>query len=99
MGETTKQQIDAERDSLKLQVSELEAEIAQQRRQREHVRKSIDDLVRERDILNKNLVKAQNATALQVDLTKINENTSRNLRMEIDGFRTSAAQQAKSIKK
>jgi len=55
--------------------------------------------VRERDILNKNLVKAQNATALQIDLTKINENTSRNLKMEIEGFRTSAADQARSIKK
>ena len=34
-----------------------------------------------------------------VDLTKINENTAKNLEMEIAGFRTSAAEQARQIKK
>jgi len=97
--EATKHKVDGERDALKVQVGEREGDIAQQRRLSENERKMIDDLVRERDILNKNLVKAQNATATQVDLTKINENTARNLKMEIEGFRTSAAEQARSIKK
>lgn len=40
----------------------MEIEIGSERRERENERKTIDDLVRERDILNKNLVKASNAT-------------------------------------
>ena len=59
----------------------------------------IDDLVRERDILNKNLVKAANATAQQEDLLKINDNTKRNLEMNIHGYRTSTQAQARNIKK
>jgi len=90
---------DGERDHLKQQVSDVEADIAGQRRERETERKSMDDLVRERDILNKSLVKAANATAAQMDLTKINENTKRNLEMEIGGYRTSAADLGSQIKK
>ena len=37
--------------------------------------------------------------SVQVDLTKINENTKRNLEVEIAGFQTSAAEQANGIKK
>ena len=80
-------------------MSDVEADIAGQRRERETERKSMDDLVRERDILNKSLVKAANATAAQMDLTKINENTKRNLEMEIGGYRTSAADLGSQIKK
>ena len=67
--------VDAERDNLKVQVGDMEVEIGVQKRERESERKSVDDLVRERDILNKNLVKAANATSGVVNLTKINENT------------------------
>ena len=56
-------------------------------------------MARERDILSKNLVKASNATSGVVDLTKINENTAKNLKMEIAGFQTSAAELARQIKK
>jgi len=90
---------DKQREELKLAVQEMEAEIDSQRRERENERKMIDDLVRERDILNKNLVKAANATAQQEDLLKINENTKRNLEMNIHGYRTSTQAQARSIKK
>lgn len=58
--------MDGERDKLKGNVGEAEAEIAVKKRECENERKMIDDLVRERDILNKNLVKAANATAQQV---------------------------------
>lgn len=50
----------------------------------------IDDLIRERDILNKSLVKSTNAAAQQGDLLKINENTKRNLENDINSYRTSA---------
>ena len=94
-----KEGVDKQKDDIKRQVSEKEGDIAVQQRERENERKMIDDLVRERDILNKNLVKAGNATGVTVDLTKINENTQRNLQMEIAAFRTSAADLAAQIKK
>jgi len=97
--EGKKNAVDAERDGLKVQVGEREGDIGAERRARENERKTLDDLVRERDILNKNLVKAQNATQQQVDLTMISENTSRNLKTEIEGFRMSAAELGRSIKK
>lgn len=62
-------------------------------------RQMVDDLVRERDILNKNLVKAASATVQQEGLLKINENTKRNLEMSISSYRASAQAQARTIKK
>ena len=97
--EAKKDLVEKEKDGLKVQVTAKEADIATERRHRENERKTQDDLVRERDILNKNLVKAQNATQMQMDLTKINENTARNLKVEIEGYRVSAADQSKAIKK
>jgi chromosome segregation ATPase len=94
-----KREADDKRDSLKGEVSEKEAEIEAQRRERETERKMIDDLVRERDILNKNLVKASSATQQQVDLLKINENTKRNLEVEIAAYRSAAQSQSRTIKR
>ena len=53
--EGKKNAVDAERDGLKVQVGEREGDIGAERRARENERKTLDDLVRERDILNKNL--------------------------------------------
>jgi len=97
--EAQKNSTDAQRDELKNEVTDSEVEIQVQKRERENERKTTDDLVRERDILNKNLVKAQNATSSQVDLIKIHENTKRNLEVEIAAFRTSAADLGRQIKK
>jgi 3-vinyl bacteriochlorophyllide hydratase len=58
--------------------------------ERETERKQTDDLSREREILNKNLVKAQVGTTLQVDLIRTQENTKANLEVEIAGYRTTA---------
>ena len=97
--EAQKNATDAQRDALKQEVTDNEEEIATQKRERENERKTTDDLVRERDILNKSLVKAQVATTSQVDLIKIQENTKRNLEVEIAAFRTSAADLGRQIKK
>ena len=59
----------------------------------------IDDLARERDILNKNLVKATIATTQQADLVKIAGNTKRNLEMEINSYRASSAETRRQIHK
>ena len=97
--EAQHKEVDKERDQLKLEVIAEEAQIEVERKEREAESKQIDELVRERDILNKNLVKMGGSTAQVADLLKINENTKRNLEVEIAGYRTAASAQTASIKR
>jgi hypothetical protein len=60
-------------------------------------RKKQEELMRERDILNKLKTQAENATQRQMDLVKINENTKKNLEQEIQGYKVEAQKQAKMI--
>ena len=62
MVEAQLKEVEKARDQLKLEVISTEAEIEIERKERETASKQIDELVRERDILNKNLVKMTNAT-------------------------------------
>lgn len=64
--------------------TELEAS----KKQSEQDRKAIDDLVRERDILNKNLLKAAGATQKQLGVVRLHEQTKKNLEQEIQVFMT-----------
>ena len=67
------------------------------KRQSESDHKSLEDLIRERDILNRNLVKASNGTQKQVHLVKVHEQTIRNLENEISSYKEEAAKQRKLI--
>jgi hypothetical protein len=51
--------------------------------------------MRERDILNKSLVKATTSSQKQTDLIKISESTKANLEQEIQGFKHQAQDQRK----
>uniref|UniRef100_A0A8C6ZRH0 Cilia- and flagella-associated protein 58 central coiled coil domain-containing protein n=1 Tax=Nothoprocta perdicaria TaxID=30464 RepID=A0A8C6ZRH0_NOTPE len=57
----------------------------------------IDELVREKDIINKNLVKATNATQKQVNLVKLHEKSKKNLEEEIQNYKNEAQKQRKII--
>uniref|UniRef100_A0A2K5RC32 Cilia and flagella associated protein 58 n=1 Tax=Cebus imitator TaxID=2715852 RepID=A0A2K5RC32_CEBIM len=57
----------------------------------------MDELLRERDILNKNMLKAVNATQKQVDLVKLHEQAKRNLEEEIQNYKEEAQKQRKII--
>ena len=59
--------------------------------------KQIDSLSRERDIAQKNLVKATGATQKQVNIVKLSEQTQRNLEQEIAGFKDEATKMRKLI--
>ena len=84
-----KQKVDTERvrDDLRTEIGSLEREIDTMRKGLETERKKHEELMRERDILNKLKTQAENATQRQVDLVKINENTKRNLEQEIQGYK------------
>uniref|UniRef100_A0A2I3GIE3 Cilia and flagella associated protein 58 n=1 Tax=Nomascus leucogenys TaxID=61853 RepID=A0A2I3GIE3_NOMLE len=57
----------------------------------------MDELLRERDILNKNMLKAVNATQKQTDLVKLHEQAKRNLEGEIQNYKDEAQKQRKII--
>merc|ERR1712151_1075751 len=59
--------------------------------------KAIDDLVRERDILNKNLLKAAGATKKQSGLVRLHEQAKKNLEQEIQNYKDEAQKQRKII--
>ena len=65
---------EGQRDLLKTEIARLEREIEAQRRQVEMDKKNIEDMAREKDLLQNNLRKTQTATQKQADLVKVQEN-------------------------
>mgnify|MGYP001791650294 CR=1 FL=1 len=62
-------------------------ELESAKKQNEADRKAIDDLVRERDILNKNMLKAAAATQKQLSLVKLHEQSKKTLEQEIQNYK------------
>ncbi|NWU92614.1 CFA58 protein, partial [Upupa epops] len=92
-------EVDAEheRNTLKNQISALEEELEAAKKQAEIDKKAIDELVREKDILSKNLVKASSATQQQINLVKLHEQSKKNLEEEIHNYKNEAQKQTKVI--
>lgn len=76
-----------------LLILELEAT----KKQAEQDKKAIDELVRERDILNKNMQKAAANTQKQLNLVKLHEQSKKNLEQEIQNYKEEAQKQRKII--
>ncbi|NXG64890.1 CFA58 protein, partial [Hemiprocne comata] len=93
------QKVDAghERNTLKNQISGLERELEAAKKQAEIDKKAIDELMRERDMLNKNLIKATSATQKQINLVKLHEQSKTNLEDEIQNYKNEAQKQRKII--
>ena len=94
-----KERTDAEkaRDELNKTIAKLELEVEVQRKHAEAERKKQHELMRERDVLTKLKGQAENATAQQAGLVKVNENTKKTLEQEIQGYKMEAQKQAKTI--
>ncbi|NXD19947.1 CFA58 protein, partial [Spelaeornis formosus] len=93
------QKVDAEHEKsmLKNQIIRLEKELETAKKQAETDKRTTDGLVRERDMLNQNLIKATNATQKQIDLVKLHEHSKQNLEAEIQSYKTEAQKQRKII--
>ncbi|CAK4077359.1 unnamed protein product [Aphanomyces euteiches] len=90
----SKETIDAKRDEYKRSLDELvNVTIEVERKQGESMRKTRDDLLRQRELVNKMLVRAADTAQGTHDLTKIKENTLKNLENEINGYRLSVKRQ------
>ncbi|NXV82035.1 CFA58 protein, partial [Atlantisia rogersi] len=93
------QKVDAghERNTLKIQISVLERELETAKKQAEIDKKAIDELMREKNMLNKNLIKATSATQKQINLVKLHEQSKKNLESEIQNYKNEAQKQRKII--
>ncbi|NXF82189.1 CFA58 protein, partial [Sclerurus mexicanus] len=93
------QKVDAENEKglLKNQISRLEKEVETAKKQAEIDKRATDGLVRERDMLNQNLIKATNATQKQINLVKLHEQSKQNLEAEIQNYKVEAQKQRKII--
>ena len=81
------------RDSMLLQVQQTELDNMNITKLLESDRSQLQDLNRERDVLNKNYLKAQDATQKQKDWLIIKDNQKRNLDHQIKGYERHAQHQ------
>lgn len=92
-----KEALDERKRALKQQMDEIQMAIEQERKASEVKKKEIEDMVREREILNKKLVKGSDRTRHTEDLIKIHKNTRKNLENEVAGYRAHALRQRETI--
>ncbi|XP_077972607.1 cilia- and flagella-associated protein 58-like [Styela clava] len=95
--EESKSEVEGQRDTLKSQIGGLERELDVMKKQAEIDKKQADELVRERDILNKNLLKSSHATQKQMNLVRLHEQSKKNLEQEIQNYKDEAQKQRKII--
>ncbi|XP_048407124.1 cilia- and flagella-associated protein 58 [Stegostoma tigrinum] len=95
--EDQKLELDHQRETLKNLTVSMEKELESTKRQAELDKKAIDELVRERDILNKNMLKAVSATEKQSNLVKLHEQSKKVLEQEIQNYNNEAQKQRKII--
>ncbi|XP_076607181.1 cilia- and flagella-associated protein 58 [Chaetodon auriga] len=95
--EDQKADVDVQRETLKAQIAGLEKDLESSQKQVEADRKAIEELIRERDILNKNMIKAAQSTEKQQNLVKLLEQDKKTLEHEINGYRQEAQKQRKII--
>ncbi len=61
-------------------------------------RKKIEDLLRERDILNKQVLKSDDRTKTQIDLVKRQETTATNLQKDLERWQRDVDEYSKRIR-
>jgi len=93
--EQKEKEVEASKETLRIEIRNLETEIEDQKKLAEADRKATEDLMREREILNKNLRKATDSQKEQADLVKISESAKKNFEQEIYGFKLQAQKQRK----
>ncbi|XP_029923982.1 cilia- and flagella-associated protein 58-like [Myripristis murdjan] len=87
----------ADVDELKETLKTLKKELEASQKQVESGRKTTDELIRERDLLHKNIITAAHETEKQQSLVKIQEQDKKHLEQEIHSYRQEAQKQRKII--
>ncbi|KAG5446493.1 Cilia- and flagella-associated protein 58 [Clonorchis sinensis] len=95
--EEEKANLESTRDRLRSGVQAYENELEMMRKSQEADRRACDELAKEREQLNKNLVKAVAMTNKQTNLLKLHELSKQNMEQEIINYRDEAQKQRKII--
>ncbi|XP_047199497.1 cilia- and flagella-associated protein 58 isoform X1 [Hippoglossus stenolepis] len=95
--EDQKADVEVQRETLRAQIAGLEKDLESSRKQVEADKKGIDELIRERDIINKHMIKAAHSTEKQQKLVKLLEQDKTTLEHEINGYGQEAHKQRKII--
>ncbi|TPX56732.1 hypothetical protein PhCBS80983_g04333 [Powellomyces hirtus] len=95
--EESKLEAEVERDQLKGANHNLSQDLEVARRNLDTSHKQVDSLTRERDIAQKNFVKATGTTQKQITVVKLADQTKRNLEQEIMGYKDEATKMRKLI--
>ena len=87
-----------EREHLREQITQIAAcDIRGAWRECETHKKQIEDLAREREILNRKLGGSEKTAQLIFDLTKVNQNAKKNLQNEVNGYTATVKLQREQI--
>lgn len=92
-----RQQVEDKKAALKQQLAQVAVEIEGLAKASESKKKEITDLIREREILNKGLVKSADKTRATEDMVKIHTNGKKNIMNECAGFKSHAVRQRRMI--
>jgi chromosome segregation ATPase len=96
--EVEKMGYEKERDELKLNIEKLvSSDIKSARKQGEVAQKGIDEKKGQKEILTKRIGAEEKVAALIYDLSKVNENTTRNLKNEMSGYMATVKAQREKI--
>mmetsp|Transcript_21824 Transcript_21824/g.61782 ORF Transcript_21824/g.61782 Transcript_21824/m.61782 type:complete len:845 (-) Transcript_21824:92-2626(-) len=92
-----KMDLETQRNTLKTELKSMQDAHDSARKDADVDRKKIEDLLRERDILNKSVVKADERTKKQIDLVKRQETQAMNLQKDIARWKADAQEFRKRI--
>eukprot|EP00759_Apiculatamorpha_spiralis_P034215 PhF_6_TR35373/c0_g1_i1/m.51376 len=95
--EAHKAEIEEQKNKNKFEIQRLEQELSAGQRYCDNDRKQIEDLKRERDILNKSYLKVQGGVQRERDWVSVKENQLRNLEHQLKGYERHAQKQRELI--
>ncbi|KAJ3036038.1 hypothetical protein HK097_003954, partial [Rhizophlyctis rosea] len=95
--EESKLEAEVERDQLRAVNHGLSYDLDNVKKELDALHKSVENVSRERDIAQKNFVRATGATQKQYNVVKLAEQTKRNLEQEIMGYKDEAGKMRKLI--
>merc|ERR1719169_413016 len=89
--------MEGQRNEVKGELRQIQESTDKGRKELDADKKRIEDLLRERDILNKNVIKADERTKRQIDLVKRQETQALNLQKDIARWKQDASEFKKRI--
>merc|ERR1711904_757599 len=95
--EEERKELETNRNGIKQDIKEIQEDLDKKGREADSDKKKIEDLLRERDILNKNVIKADERTKKQIDLVKRQETQALNLSKDIARWKQDAQEFKKRI--